>query len=159
MPNVASMLKQEITRLARREARAHTGPLHKTVTRLRKVVGELKRENARARADISRLIRQMPVGVIPRVTENEPIKARYSAKSVAAQRKRLNLSAAQFGALLGVTGHTIYSWEQEKSRPRAAQLAAFAAVRGIGKREAGERLEELQTKAPTRKKVAKVKHR
>ena len=40
-------------------------------------------------------------------------------------------------------GLTIYNWEQEKARPRKAQLAALVAVRGIGKREALLKLAEL----------------
>lgn len=152
MTNIAAALKQEITRLARKEARTLTKPLHKAVGSYRKMIAELKRENARARADIARLIRQIPVGVIPRVTEDEPAKIRYGAASVKAQRKRLGLSAADFGKLIGVTGQTIYSWEQGKSRPREAQLAAFAAVRGLGKTEARAQLEQSGTKSTNRKK-------
>ena len=148
MSNIAAVLKQEISRLARREARSLTKPLHKATASFRKVIAELKRENARARADIARLIRQMPVGVVPRVTESEPSKARFSAASVKAQRRRLGLSAADFGTLTGVTAHTVYKWEHGTSRPRSAQLAAFAAVRGIGKTEASSRLEDMRVKVP-----------
>ena len=148
MSNIAAALRQEITRLARKEARSLTKPLHKATASFRKVIAELKRENARARADIARLIRQMPVGVVPRVTENEPSKARFSAASVKAQRRRLGLSAADFGVLTGVTAHTVYKWEHGTSRPRSAQLAAFAAVRGIGKTEASSRLEDMRVKVP-----------
>ena len=44
---------------------------------------------------------------------------------------------------MGVTGQTIYTWEQEKSKPRESQLAGIAEVRGLGKREALHRLELL----------------
>ena len=155
MSNIAVALKQEITRLARREARALSKPLHKATASFRKAIAELKRENAKARADIARLIRHMPVGVVPRVTEDEPTKVRYSAASVVAQRKRLGLSAANFGTLIGVTGHTVYSWEQKKSRPRAAQLAALSAVRGIGKTQANAQLEQLRVAARKSRKKAK----
>lgn len=148
MSNIAAALRQEITRLARKEARSLTKPLHKATASFRKVIAELKRENASARGDIARLIRQMPVGVIARVTESEPSKARFSAASVKAQRRRLGLSAADFGALVGVTAHTVYKWEHGAARPRSAQLAAFGAIRGIGKTEANARLEELRVKAP-----------
>lgn len=155
MSNIAAALRQEITRLARKEARSLTKPLHKATASFRKVIAELKRENARARADIARLIRQMPVGVVPRVTESEPSKARFSAASVKAQRRRLGLSAADFGKLVGVTSRTIYQWEHGAARPRSAQLAAFAAVRGIGKVEANARLEQLRVKVPKGRKKAK----
>lgn len=146
MSTIAAALRLEITRLARKEARAFAKPLHKAVRAYRRTIAELKRENARARADITKLILKMPVGVIPRVTEDEPRKTRYSAKSVVAQRKRLGLSAAEFGKLIGVTAHTIYSWEQERSRPRAAQIAAFAAIRGLRRTEAEVRLGQLSAK-------------
>jgi DNA-binding transcriptional regulator YiaG len=48
--------------------------------------------------------------------------------------------------LVGVSGLTIYNWEQEKARPRKAQLAALVAVRGIGKKEALLKLAELTPK-------------
>jgi len=52
----------------------------------------------------------------------------------------LNLSAADYGKLIGVSALTIYHWESGKSRPRKAQLAVLTAVRGIGKREALKRI-------------------
>ena len=146
MSTLADTLKQEITRLARKEARSLTRPLHKAVAGYRRTIAELRRENSRARADIARLIRRIPAGVVPRVTDDEPTRIRYSAASVIAQRKRLGLSAADFGKLIGVTGQTIYAWEQGKSRPRTAQLVAFAAVRSLGRTEGKARLEQLRTK-------------
>jgi transcriptional regulator with XRE-family HTH domain len=56
------------------------------------------------------------------------------------------LSAADYGKLVGVSGLTVYHWEHGKSRPRKAQLASLAAVRGIGKREAMAKLEVLEAK-------------
>ena len=45
--------------------------------------------------------------------------------------------------LVGVTGQTVYNWEQGKSKPRDEQLAALLAVRELGQREAWKRLELL----------------
>jgi len=75
--------------------------------------------------------------------EPEAEHVRFSAKGLRSQRKRLGLSAANYGNLVGVTGQTIYSWEQETSRPREQQFAPIAALRHIGKREALARLEQL----------------
>jgi DNA-binding transcriptional regulator YiaG len=44
------------------------------------------------------------------------------------------------GVLLGVSGQSVYKWEQGKAKPRASQLKAIAAVRKMGKREVAERL-------------------
>ena len=93
-------------------------------------------------------------GASPKET---PARTGGKRSSDSAQRKRLGLSAADFGKLSGVTGHTIYSWEHGTSRPRSAQLAAFAAVRALGKTEATARLEEMRALAPTKKKRSKAK--
>jgi transcriptional regulator with XRE-family HTH domain len=69
---------------------------------------------------------------------------RFSAKGLAAKRKRRDLSAAAMAALLGVSGQSIYKWEEGKTRPRASQLPAIAALRKMGKREANARLAALQ---------------
>jgi DNA-binding XRE family transcriptional regulator len=70
---------------------------------------------------------------------------RFTAKGLRSQRKRLGLSAANYGKLVGVAGQTIYSWEQETSRPRKLQVARIAALRHLGKREAQVRLEQLRS--------------
>jgi len=147
MSNIGTILKQEITRLARREARSLTKSLSKASGQFRRDIAELKRQNFKGRAEIDRLLRQaLKVGAAP-VAEAEIEKVRFSATSVTAQRKRLGISAADFGKLIGVTGHTVYSWEHGVSRPRDPQLAAFAALRGLGKRDARARLEQLGAKA------------
>jgi DNA-binding transcriptional regulator YiaG len=69
---------------------------------------------------------------------------RFSAKGLAAQRKRLGLSAQAFGALIGASGQSVYKWEEGKTRPRAKHLPVIAALRGIGKKEAAYRLEALE---------------
>ena len=71
-------------------------------------------------------------------------KARFSARSVKAQRDRLGLSALDYGRLVGVSAKSIYDWEQGTTRPRSAQRAALSALRGIGKREAMAKLELLE---------------
>jgi len=62
---------------------------------------------------------------------------------MAANRKRLELSAVDFGRMIGATGQSVYSWEAGKSKPKLRNLAAIAALRGIGKREIAERLAAL----------------
>jgi DNA-binding transcriptional regulator YiaG len=129
--------------------------LYQASARFRKDIAELKRESAKARAEIGRLQRLASKGGAAPTAEAPADKIRYSAASVKAQRKRLGLSAAEFGKLNGVTAHTIYSWEHGTSRPRSSLLQAFAALRGIGKVEANARLEALRVKAPKGRKKAK----
>ena len=70
----------------------------------------------------------------------------FSAKGFQALRSRLELSAADFGKLLGVSAQSIYNWESEKARPRAEQIAKLAALRSLGKREVAARLGDLERK-------------
>ena len=143
MPNVAVILRQEILRLARREARNQTRGLRKAAAQWRRDIAELKRQASKLQADVVRLERQAYRDVLPRVTEADAEGVRFKAQGVSAQRKRLGLSAASYGRLVGVTGHTIYKWEHGAARPRKRQLAALAPLRSLGKREAHSRLERL----------------
>lgn len=59
----------------------------------------------------------------------------------AALRKKLGISAAEMGKLLGVSAQSVYHWESGKTKPRASQLQAIAAVRKMGKRAVAAKLE------------------
>lgn len=65
---------------------------------------------------------------------------RFRVAGFANLRKKLGLSAAEMGQLIGVSAQSVYHWEAGKTRPRASQLAAIAAVRKLGKREVAARL-------------------
>ena len=90
----------------------------------------------------------------PQATGEEELDGvRHSARSVRGQRKRLKLSAADFGKLIGVSGLTVYSWEHGKRRPRKERLAALVAVREMGRREALAKLEAVKTEKRAMKKT------
>lgn len=48
------------------------------------------------------------------------------------------------GLLVGASGQSIYNWEDGKARPRAANLAALAELRTMGKKQAAQRLAALR---------------
>jgi DNA-binding transcriptional regulator YiaG len=143
MPNIATVLKEEILRLARKEVRKQTSALKKASGQYRRDIAEMRRRVSDLQRKVTLLERQMPKDISSQVTEADAQRARFTAKGMCSQRKRLGLSAADYGKLIGVTGQTIYSWESETSRPRKQQVARIAALRGIGKREAQTRLEQL----------------
>ena len=151
MPNIAVTFRQEIIRLARKEIRRETQILRKASAQYRRLIAELKRETKKLQSDVFRFALQGSSA--PQVLEADSGKVRFSAKSVIAQRKRLRLSVADYGKLIGVTGHTIYKWEHGTSRPRRAQLTALGSLRNLGKREAITRLEQLREKAPKRRRA------
>jgi DNA-binding transcriptional regulator YiaG len=144
MSNMAVVLRDEIRRLARKEIRAMVGTTQKAVAQYRREIANLKRLLNKQEKCVSQLKEHLSERQELPVDENEPLEGvRFSARSVRAQRRRLGLSAAGYGRLVGVSALTIYNWESGKSRPRQAQFAGLVAVRGIGKREAAERLASL----------------
>lgn len=144
MPDVASVIKDEITRLARKEVKQQVGPLKATVSEQRRGIAALKRQVAALERNQAFLQEQERRRLVETPEPSADTPVRFSPKWVQADRTRLGLSAEDYGLLVGVSSVTIYNWESGKSRPRAAPLAGWANVRGIGKREAARRLELLR---------------
>jgi DNA-binding transcriptional regulator YiaG len=147
MPNIAAVLKDEIARIARKEARAQTAEFKKAsaqyrahIAALRRRVEDLERQVKRA----SKAVAKGDAAAEEDGTDAQTTNRRFSATRLAAQRRKLGLSAADFATLIGVSGQSVYKWEHGEARPRARQLEAIAALRGIGKREAAARLAQLQ---------------
>lgn len=150
MPNIATVLKAEIARIARKELRSETEALKKAAARHRADIASLKRQIAELEKSIKAAPRRPSVAMSPassaegfsgRLPGGERL--RFSAKGLASNRQRLGLSAASFGQLIGVSGQSIYLWESGKASPSAKYVAAIAALRGIGKREVAARLAGL----------------
>jgi len=143
MPNIGTVLRDEIAKLSRRETRRQVDPAKKATAQHRRDIAELKRQVAQLERQVALLSRRT-LGAPPTVpSDATATPARFSAKGLRSQRSRLGLAATDFGKLLGVSAQSVYNWERELARPRGEQLAKLAALRGVGKREAGERLKQL----------------
>jgi len=142
MPNFASALKEEIVRLARKEGRNETERLKKASSQYRSDIAALKRRVEALEKQLSHFEKKSKSSQKLEVSA-ETTSVRFSAKGLASQRQRLGLAATEMGLLLDVSAQTIYNWEAGKSRPRQQQLAAIAALRGLGKRQVKARLTEL----------------
>ncbi|WP_172222827.1 helix-turn-helix domain-containing protein [Caenimonas soli] len=137
MPNIASILKAEISRIARKEIRAATESLKKQSTEYRSQIAALKRQVAgleKLHRKSSRGARAAHAAAEDQETAGTGL--RFRSKGFATHRKRLGLSAAQAGALLGVSGQTIYHWEAGTAKPRASQLPRIDALRKLSKQGA-----------------------
>lgn len=143
MSNIASALKEEIVRLARKEIRAETEGLKKASGQFRSEISALKKRVAFLEKAVSRLSKIAAAVEKAKTAPKEETRIRFRAKGLISMRRRLGLSAADLGTLLGVSAQTIYNWEAEKSRPRQQQLVAFASLRAVGKRQAAAKLEAL----------------
>lgn len=144
MANIGTILKDEIARISRKQSRGETEQLKKASSHYRSEIAQLKRRLQALEQQVRRLGKVASRGGAPEATEDEAGKQiRYSAKSLASQRRRLGLSAAGLAKLLGVSALSVYKWESGNTRPRQKQVEAIAALRGMGRREAQQRLEEL----------------
>jgi len=146
MPNLNSVINEQISRLARREIRAQTKKTKKLTAQYRRDIASLKRQIAALSKSVAFLTRQEKrrVGGAPVAASTEASEGvRFRADGLKSHRAKLGLSAADYGRLVGASGLSVYHWEGGKARPRRPQVAKLAAVRGIGKREALKRLEML----------------
>lgn len=144
MPNIARVLKDEMTRIARKEIRSQTGATKRAAAQHRRDLAYLKRMVAEFQKEVAFLARQEKKRVKSRPAADETAEGkRFSPRWVRIHRERLGLSAENYGKLVGVSGLSIYNWETGRARPRQQYLAALAEVRGLGKREALKRLEMM----------------
>ena len=177
MANLANALKEEITRIVRKEVRQQTAEAVKAAAGHQREVAALKRQIQ----DLGRMV-SAPHGqeaskpAKPKETKTSKKKVgkkagrgkkaakaaigsaprkprlRFSGKTLKAHRERLGLSADNYGKLVGVSGLSIHNWEKEQARPREGSIAALMQIKGIGKREAGKRLEALGNETPKNEK-------
>jgi len=142
MSNIASVLKKEISRISRKEIKRETATLKKSSTTYRSEIAALKRRVQ----ELERQVRRVGwVGErsVPAAANEDSVLAgtRFSARSMASQRTRLGLSAAECGLLIGASAQSVYNWEEGKAHPRAQHLPAIFALRNLGRRQAKEILE------------------
>lgn len=145
MPNIASVLKDEISRLSSKKVREETQGLKKANSAYRSEIASLKRRMQALEQQVRRLGKVASKGGSPVAEKHSPERLRFSPKGLAKQRQRLGLSAQACGALLGASALSVYKWEKGEVRPRAKHLPAIASLRSMGKTEAVARLEQLAT--------------
>ena len=142
MSNLASTLRDEISRLAKKETRSETEVLRRSSAQHRRDIAQLKRQVVGLTKRVALLEKAAwKSGAGAKVVDLE--NTRFSAKGLASHRQRLGLSGAEFAQLVGVSTQSLYNWEQGKTRPREEQMKAVIALRGLTKKEAWARLEQM----------------
>ena len=147
MPNIAALLKAEISRVARKEVRSVVVGLKKSIVTYRTEIAALKRRTHTLEQELHRLGKSVPRAAPLEAKEISAQKLRFSAKGLASQRQRLGLSAQDCGLLIGASSQSVYNWESGHSQPRAKHLSAIAALKTLGKKEAASRLVAMQPAA------------
>jgi len=144
MSKIALVLREEVARLARKEIRAEVSALRKSNAQHRRDIAALKRQTQAMTRQLTMLAaeeRKRAAAAPPKAAAEG---RRFSPRWLKAHRRKVGLSAADYAALVGVSSQTVYNWENGKAKPQDQQLAALVEVRGMGKREAAQRLELLR---------------
>jgi DNA-binding transcriptional regulator YiaG len=151
MSNVAKVLKDEISRISRKEVKGTVGVIGKSHRGLKKIVADLKRrvdllekENRRLAAAMSKHGEEPP-----QMISEEGKKPRLTSKGIRSLRSRLGLTQSDFAKLLGTTAHSVYLWEKKEGalNLRGKTKAALLSIRGMGAREVKTRLAEAGSKS------------
>jgi DNA-binding transcriptional regulator YiaG len=163
MSTLAAVLKGEIRRLAKKEARAEVASVRSASGQYRHDIAALKRTNRELARKVA-LLEKTSVRPPTAPSAESGTEVRFSPKWVSNHRKSIGLSQDSYASLVGVSPMTIFNWEKGKTRPQAKQLAAWGAVKRLGKRAAMQRLEALKMigarkTRPHRRRRAKIRHR
>jgi DNA-binding transcriptional regulator YiaG len=142
MPDIKTVLREMVIRIAKQEANAKVRPLEKKVFELRescriqkKLISELQGKLSEISGNIK------PEDKALTVSQDAMENVRIFPAQIVALRKRLELSVRQFSKLVGANRHTVASWETGKSKPKDEHKAKLIALRGIGKTKAKELLD------------------
>jgi DNA-binding transcriptional regulator YiaG len=144
MPNIAKILKDEISRLARKEAKALVLPVASQVRDLKKTIIQQKRQIAELQKELGKKPDQTATGSIqvdPKIPEKS---IRIAPASLRKHRQRLRLSQREMGLLLNVSTLTVCKWESGNTTPRGQNRKTIAELRKMGIREVRDRLKKIQ---------------
>jgi len=149
MGDIAGILREEITRLSRREIRKQMQSTKKATAQHRRHIAALNKKVAQLERQVALLtrqaVRQQQASAAASGNGSPSTKTRFVAKGLRSHRNRLGLSAGEFGRLVGVSANSVYAWESGTTTPREEHLARIVALRVVGKQEAAKRLEAAHT--------------
>ena len=145
MPNYASVLNEEIARIARREIKTIIAPVTKRSLELKKKVSEQAKQIADLEAEILKLEKELGIEDVIQVnlSEEEINKARVTPKYITNVRNKYELSRNDMALLLDVNPNSIYLWETGRATPRNDAKAKIIQLRDMGKRKVKEILDQF----------------
>jgi DNA-binding transcriptional regulator YiaG len=159
MPNIAKVLREEISRISRHEAKVAVTPVRKANAKVRPDVADLKNRVTTLEKEVKRLnivvinlVSTQPAPAAAPVDD----KVRILGRGVKSLRRKLGLTQDEFAKLTGVSPHGVRFWERQPGmlKLKAASKAAILSIKGIGKVEARKRLDQMK---PAKKVVVKAR--
>ncbi len=153
MANFAQSLKEEITRLSKKEARTAMLPVLAAIQTLRKVNAEQKKKLA----ELERMF-QKYASTLPDIRSSSDGKAispgrktRLGPGGIIRIRKRLGLDRQTMSRLLDVNPNSIFLWEHGKNNPRQKMREKILSMRDLTRKDVQERLKALPADTPAPK--------
>ena len=145
MPSIATLLREEISKIARKEVQDQVRELKQTVREQRDAIARLEKQVGRAKAKAA----TKPAAAKPAAKVRKPAgdtdrrkQLRIAPDTIKKHRKRLKLSQAELGKILNVSTNTVLRWEAGTSKPRSKHLPGLDQLRTISKRELKQQLSE-----------------
>ncbi|MGO1069767.1 helix-turn-helix domain-containing protein [Lysobacter sp. CA199] len=153
MPNIATVMKDEITRLARKELKQQIDPLRAQVSAQKKTIAALKQQIDALQRDVGKVAKGVAkkATAVPAASDGSGRQSRYSGALLRKLRERLGLSRDAFAPLLGASSAALYTWEQTEARPRQEYLDKIALIRSLSKAQVLELLEQSGSAKPSKK--------
>ena len=154
MPNLATLLKEEISKIVRKEVQDQVRELQKTVREQRDALARLEKQSGPAKAKAAakpaatksaatKSAAAKPAAKVSKAPAGDKRKQiRISPNTIKKHRKRLKLSQAELGELLNVSTNTVLRWEAGTSKPRSKHLSGLGQLRSMGLREVKKQLGE-----------------
>jgi DNA-binding transcriptional regulator YiaG len=142
MAKLESIIKLEITRLAKHEVRSVYLPLRRDVWGMKVKLSNLIKKFT----VLDRLAKEIAKtkSTEPKLEASpEEVKAsRLTPERIRGLRKKLGISMRELGVLVGATTGAVLSWEKGKFKPQGEKKAALVALRKVRKRDVRNMLEE-----------------
>jgi DNA-binding transcriptional regulator YiaG len=148
MTNLTTILRAEISRIARREIKSESDALKKSNSRYRSDIAALKRQVAILEQQVRKLEKVSTKAPSPSSSESpssDGRTSRFSPAGLKKMRERLELSAPILASILGVSSQSVYNWEQGTSRPNKEMVGNIAILKKMGKREVQQRLAAMKS--------------
>ena len=142
MAKIESIIKSEITRLAKHEVHTVFRPLRKEVWGIKLKLSNLIK-NFTVLDRLAKEISKTKSAEPKLEASQEEVKAsRLTPERIAGLRKKLGISQREMGVLTGASLGAVASWEKGKFKPQGEKKAALVALRKIRKRDVKKMLTE-----------------
>ena len=122
------------------EARQVVAPVKKASANYRGLIAGLRKQIDALQNEVAALRRAAPKAEKALAAQEPHGRVWITGKGVKALRKRVGLTQALFGKLVGISAVTVANWEARKGKInlRKAAIARVQAVRKMGKKQAAE---------------------